>query len=95
MEPEPTARGKYSVLGGFTQESFGGFGFPLAIVKALGEAANHSVAGTTWASYATAERHIARAEKFSGVKITFPFNLSHCWRMWVSCSVQRRKGGEA
>ena len=38
-------------------------------------AANHSVAANTWASYATAERHIARAEKVTGVNITFPFSL--------------------
>ena len=55
--------------------SFEGFGFTPAIVMALQEASNHSVAATTWASYATAERHIARAEKHSGVQITFPFSL--------------------
>ena len=38
-------------------------------------AANHSVAANTWPSYATAERHIARAEKVTGVNITFPFSL--------------------
>lgn len=75
IEPEPTARSKYSEKGGFSQESFKGFGFTPAIVEALREAANHSVAGPTWASYATAERHIARAEKHTGVKITFPFSL--------------------
>ena len=75
IEPEPTARAKYSGEGGFTQDSFASFGFTPAIVKALGEAANHSVAGQTWASYATAERHIARAERHSGVRITFPFSL--------------------
>lgn len=75
IEPEPTARAKYSERGGFNQESFESFGFTPAIVKALGEAANHSVAGQTWASYQTAERHIARAEKHTGVKITFPFSL--------------------
>ena len=75
MEPEPTARAKYSAQGGFTQGSFESFGFTPAIVRALGEAANHSVASSTWSSYATAERHIARAEKFTGIKITFPFTL--------------------
>ena len=74
-EPEPTARAKYSSSGGFSHESFAGFGFTPAIVKALSDAANHSVAGPTWASYATAERHIARAEKHTGVRITFPFSL--------------------
>ena len=75
IEPEPTARAKYSGMGGFGQEAFGGFGFTPAIVEALRDAASHSVAETTWSSYATAERHIARAEKHSGVKITFPFSL--------------------
>lgn len=75
IEPEPTAREKYSGIGGFGQDSFKRFGFTPDIIKALGEAANHSVAGQTWASYQTAERHIARAEKHTGVQITFPFAL--------------------
>ena len=66
---------KYSGFGGFDQDSFASFGFTPSIVKALRDASNHSVASTTWASYATAERHIARAEKHSGVRITFPFSL--------------------
>ena len=75
IEPEPNARAKYSEEGGFSRDSFASFGFTESIVRALGEAANHSVAGQTWASYATAERHIARAEKHTGVRITFPFSL--------------------
>ena len=55
--------------------SFEAFGFSPAIVETLRVAANHSVAANTWPSYATAERHIARAEKVTGVNITFPFSL--------------------
>ena len=55
--------------------SFEAFGFFPVIVETLRVAANHSVAANTWASYATAERHIARAEKVTGVNITFPFSL--------------------
>ena len=55
--------------------SFEAFGFSPAIVETLRVAANHSVSANTWASYATAERHIARAENVTGVNITFPFSL--------------------
>lgn len=55
--------------------SFEAFGFFPVIVETLRVAANHSVAANTWPSYATAERHIARAEKVTGVNITFPFSL--------------------
>ena len=54
-------------------EAFG-FSFPV-IVETLRIADNHSVAANTWASYAMAERLIARAEKVTGVNITFPFSL--------------------
>jgi hypothetical protein len=39
------------------------------------QAANHSVAATTWTSYSTAERHIVRVEVATGVRLTFPFSL--------------------
>ena len=75
VEPEATAREKYSAAGGFDMGSFEAFGFSPAIVETLRVAANHSVSANTWASYATAERHIARAENVTGVNITFPFSL--------------------
>ena len=74
MEPEATAREKYSAAGGFDMGSFEAFDFFPVIVLTLNVAANHSVAANTWASYAMAERHIARAEKVTGVNITFPFS---------------------
>ena len=75
VEPEATAREKYSAAGGFDMDSFEAFGFFPVIVKTLRVPANHSVAANTWASYATAERHIARAEKVTGLNIAFPFSL--------------------
>ena len=75
VEPEATARGKFSAAGGFDMGFFEAFGFSPVIVETLRVAANHSVAANTWASYATAERHIARAEKVTGVNIAFPFSL--------------------
>jgi hypothetical protein len=38
-------------------------------------AANHSLAATTWGSYGTAERHIARVEKATGCRLSMPFSL--------------------
>ena len=63
MEPEATAREKNSAAGGFDMGSFEAFGFSPVIVETLRVAANHSVAANTWASYATAERHIAMGRK--------------------------------
>ena len=39
------------------------------------EAANHSLAANTWRSYSTAEKHIMRVEKETGVRMSFPFTL--------------------
>ena len=44
MEPEATAREKYSAAGGFDMGSFEAFGFSPVIVETLRVAANHSVA---------------------------------------------------
>ena len=74
-EPTPTARPKYSTKGGYSAKSFARLGLPASIVVPLMQAANHSLAANTWTSYATAERHIARVEKATGVRLTFPFSL--------------------
>ena len=39
-------------------------------------AANHSLAKSTWSSYKTAERHILRLEKSTGIKLRLPFGTS-------------------
>ena len=75
IEPTPTARAKYSTKGGFTTRAFSRLGLAPSVVLPLMEAANHSLAATTWTSYATAERHIARVRKVTGVHLTFPFSL--------------------
>jgi hypothetical protein len=50
-------------------------GLPLSLVLPLVEAANHSLAATSWTSYGTAERHITRVEKATGIKMSFPFTI--------------------
>ena len=75
FEPAPTARAKYSTRGGFSSSSFSRLGLAPSIVLPLMQAANFSLSATTWTSYATAERHIARVEKATGVRITFPLSL--------------------
>lgn len=42
-------------------------------MKTLVTAANYSLAKTTWKSYQTAENHIKKCEKQTGVKLRFPF----------------------
>ena len=75
FEPAPTAVPKYSYMGKFSKSSFSKLGLSPSLVIPLMEAANHSLAANTWNSYATAERHIVRAEKFAGFKLNFPFSL--------------------
>ena len=65
------ARVKYSRYGGYSAKSFPGV--PQSVVRALMEAANHSLAKTTWASYKTAERHVKRCEDYTGISLRIPF----------------------
>ena len=74
-DPSPTARPKYSTKGGFSAKSFSKFGLSPTLILPLVAAANHSLAATSWGTYATAEAHIRRVEKSTGVTMTFPFTL--------------------
>ena len=74
-EPTPTAVSKYSGQGAFSRGSFNDFGLPQALVRTLTTNANHSLAANTWASYATAERHLNRAERVTGVTMQVPLSL--------------------
>ena len=62
-------------MGGFDRNTFSRLGLSHNLVQTLVEAANHSLAATSWKSYSTAERHIERAQKFTGMIMTFPFSL--------------------
>ena len=73
--PTPTAVAKYSGEGGFSKASFSGFGLSPELVETLRSNANFSLAATTWSGYATAEKHLARAEKATGIKMDFPLSL--------------------
>ena len=75
MVPTATDVEKYSSVGGFSFGTFELLGLPEMVVDPLVEAGNHSVAATTWASYATAERHISRVAKATGCQLKFPFDL--------------------
>ena len=59
---------KYSSNGGFSPETFGDLELPQMVVGPLAEAGNFSVAAAMWASYATAEHHISRVDKATGVE---------------------------
>ena len=73
IDPSADAVEKYSSNGGFSLETFGDLELPQMVVGPLVEAGSFSVAATTWASYATAERHISRIAKVTGVELKFPF----------------------
>ena len=64
-------RVKYSRHGGYSVKSFPGV--PTSIVTSLMMAANHSLAKNTWSSYKTAERHVARCEAYTGIRMRIPF----------------------
>ena len=73
IEPSADAVEKYSSNGGFSLETFGDLELPQMVVGPLAGVGNFSVVATTWASYATAERHISRIAKVTGVELKFPF----------------------
>ena len=68
IEPSADAVEKYSSNRGFSLETFGDLELPQMVVGPLAEAWNFSVAATMWASYATAEHHISRVDKATGVE---------------------------
>ena len=61
--------------GGFSVDSFSRMGLSPTLIIPLVEAANQSLAASTWRSNATAEENVKRVEKFSGVRMTLPFTL--------------------
>ena len=63
-------------MGGFSRETFVALNLPDMVIAPLVEAGNNSLAATTWASYQTAQKHVDRASKATGVNLTFPFDLS-------------------
>ena len=73
LSPKPRKTQKYSAQGGFSIKSFEKYKLPPSIVTTLINAANHSLALGTWKSYKTAEQHILRLEKDTGVKMRMPF----------------------
>ena len=77
--PKPKTATKYSKKGGYSLSTFKSFGLPTSIVSALVEASNHSLSRNTWKSYDTAERHIARCEKDTGIKLRMPFGVKEPW----------------
>ena len=74
FNPAPSLKTKYStnVTKGYTNQSFANYRLPPSIVTAIVNAANLSLARTTWSSYNTAENHIKRCEQDLKIKIRFP-----------------------
>ena len=71
--PKASRVEKYSKHGGYSNKTFAKYRLPPSIVTALVSAANHSLAKSTWKSYQTAENHIKKCEKETGIKLRFPF----------------------
>ena len=62
------------IKGGFTPASFKTLGVKnRAVLEALVQAGNASLAHATWNKYGTAERHMRGAEKMTRVKFSYPF----------------------
>ena len=64
---------KYSRKGGYSKKTFENYRLPPSIVQTLVTAANHSLSKSTWKNYQTAENHIKKCEKHTGIKLRFPF----------------------
>lgn len=71
--PKISRTQKYSKNGGYSTKTFEKYRLPPSIVTTLITAANHSLAKSTWKSYRTAENHIRKCEKQTGIKLRFPF----------------------
>jgi hypothetical protein len=63
------------VRGGFSKSSFSKLGLAPSLIIPLVECSNYALAANTWRSYATAERHVRRVEKYTGEKMSFPFTM--------------------
>ena len=63
------------------------------MVIPLVETANHALAKTSWKSYGTAERHIDRVQKMTGVRMTFPFGIKQTLAYIGYLLAPRDKGG--
>jgi hypothetical protein len=57
-------------------KSFEKYKLPPSIVATLITAANHSLSNNTWKSYKTAEQHILRMQKETGIKLRLPFGTT-------------------
>ena len=95
MEPEPTATQKYSKEGGFSVSSFTKLGVTRNWADILVEASNFSVSANTWRSYKTAENHIIRFEKLTGIVLTFPFSLKSTLSYIAFLLASKEEGGRA
>ena len=73
FSPKPGQKQKYSSRGGYSTKTFEKYRLPPSIVMTLVSAANHSLASATWKSYKTAENHIKKCEKETGIRLRFPF----------------------
>jgi hypothetical protein len=93
--PVPEVQAKYSkvVKGGYDAKSFSNYKLPTNIVTCLVEAANSSLSKNTWMSYKTAENHLLRAEKSTGVKMTMPMTDAMLLAYIGFLLIERKVGG--
>jgi len=91
----PTSRPKYSTKGGFKTTTFLKLGLPPSLIIPLVNEANHSLSSNSWTSYETAERHVKRVEKVTGLKLEFPFSLKSTLAYIGFLLAPKESGGRA
>ena len=93
IKPTPTAIAKYSAKGGFSKETFRRFGLSPELEETLISNASFSLSARTWTGYGTAERHLARVEKATGMKLDFPLSLQSTLAYIAYLLCPKAKGG--
>ena len=63
---------KYGPGGMFSEDSFRNMGLPVELEKTLIEAANHSLAGSTWSVYRTAKKNLLECQRTTGMNMNLP-----------------------
>lgn len=65
---------KYGDRGLFSPQSFKALELPEAIENVLIEAANHSIAQSTWSVYRTAVKNLEECRRTTGKRLEFPLS---------------------
>ena len=90
----PVSGLKYSMLGGFMNgQKYFGKGLTSVLAKVLVEAANHSLATSTWKSYASVWNRLSSISKETGVRFRYPMDTTMVQTLVAALIKRGRKAG--